>query len=389
MSVTEDVAPEIACNVSLQGGHANYTNGSCGQDEFWTVSAGDLVLGILFTVITLTAIIGNVFVIVAVFKYRRLRTMTNLFILNLAFADELVGSLIMTTTLTYHFAGKWYFGTVYCHFWLAIDIVACTSSINHLCCIAIDRYVAINYPFTYDAKMSAKKLACISTIVWIISGLIGFIPIFFGWYKRPGFEQPPMDCLVNFNTAFSISSSLISFYIPLIIMCFVYWRIYKTASYHHKQIYKTTVGSSPMCNEKLTTGNSSTRSPLNRRKQKQASTIKEHGKAAKTLGVIMGCFIACWLPFFVMNIVSPLCGDCIPELISVIFTWLGYANSAVNPFLYGCLNKEFKNAFKDLLHVGKICGQQLRSQPRKMRIETTLDFTTCNSSQNNATVSKL
>ncbi|XP_077992771.1 octopamine receptor beta-2R-like [Glandiceps talaboti] len=351
-------------------------NSSVSCEDQADLNAGDVLLGVILAVITVAAIVGNAFVIVAVFKYRRLRTMTNLFILNLAFADELVGSLVMTTTLSYHFAGKWYFGHFLCHFWLAIDVVGCTSSINHLCCIAIDRYFAINYPFSYDAKMSAKKLACISTFVWILSGLIGFIPIFFGWYKRPGFEQPPMQCLVNFNTAFSISSSLISFYIPLMIMSIVYWRIYKTARHHHKRIYQAQLGTNQVSVAK---GNGGSRSPLSRRKQKHASAVKEHGKAAKTLGVIMGCFVACWLPFFVVNIVSPLCGDCIPELVSVIFVWLGYANSAVNPFLYGFLNKEFKHAFKDLLKTGKLCGQQFRSHPRKMRMETTVEYSAHNS----------
>ncbi|XP_002734956.1 beta-2 adrenergic receptor-like [Saccoglossus kowalevskii] len=363
-------------------GDDNISGASCQEPPPWSVSMVDLVLGIVFCIITLAAIVGNVFVIVAVFKYRRLRTMTNLFILNLAFADELVGSLIMTTTLSYHFAGKWHFGNFYCHFWLAIDIVGCTSSINHLCCIAIDRYVAINFPFTYDAKMSANKLACISTIVWIMSALIGFIPIFLGWYTRPGFQQPPMECLVNFNTAFSISSSLISFYIPLLIMSIVYWQIYKTASFHHKQISKTNkITGSPSATEKLNAG---ARSPQSRKKQKRANAVKEHGKAAKTLGVIMGCFVACWLPFFVMNIVSPLCGDCVPAMISIIFTWLGYANSAVNPFLYGCLNKEFKHAFKDLLSGIRTCGGKYESHFRKT-MGSSLDY----AGGNNAVMSRL
>lgn len=68
-------------------------------------------------------------------------------------------------------------------------------------------------------------------------------------------------------------------------------------------------------------------------------------KAAITLGFIMGTFLFCWVPFFCINIIKAFCSDCITGSMFRFFTWLGYANSALNPIIYGIHNSEFRCAF--------------------------------------------
>lgn len=68
-------------------------------------------------------------------------------------------------------------------------------------------------------------------------------------------------------------------------------------------------------------------------------------KAAITLGIIMGTFLCCWVPFFCLNIIRAFCLECIPDSMFRAFTWLGYANSALNPIIYGIHNSEFRHAF--------------------------------------------
>jgi len=74
-------------------------------------------------------------------------------------------------------------------------------------------------------------------------------------------------------------------------------------------------------------------------------------KAARTLAVITGSFIICWLPFFIVALLRPFCTErCYfsPLLISII-GWLGYFNSLLNPIIYTVFNPDFRSAFRKIL----------------------------------------
>lgn len=76
--------------------------------------------------------------------------------------------------------------------------------------------------------------------------------------------------------------------------------------------------------------------------------LQEH-KAAITIGIIMGVFLLCWAPFFVVNVTAGLCPQCISPLLFKVLTWLGYSNSAFNPIIYSIFNVEFREAFQKTL----------------------------------------
>ena len=82
----------------------------------------------------------------------------------------------------------------------------------------------------------------------------------------------------------------------------------------------------------------------------QVRRFRMETKAAKTLGIIIGCFICCWFPFFTIYLTAAFCSDCIPELVFDIFFWLGYCNSALNPFIYAMFSREFRGAFKKIFY---------------------------------------
>ncbi|XP_071960216.1 histamine H1 receptor-like [Antedon mediterranea] len=87
-------------------------------------------------------------------------------------------------------------------------------------------------------------------------------------------------------------------------------------------------------------------------KIKRFSLSKEK-KALKQLGAIVGCFVICWLPYFVVFMIVPFCENCVNEHFYYSTIWLGYINSAMNPFIYPLCNNNFRIAFKRMLRLNK------------------------------------
>ena len=91
-------------------------------------------------------------------------------------------------------------------------------------------------------------------------------------------------------------------------------------------------------------------------------------KARITLGVIMGTFLFCWLPFFVVNILKSFAPDLVPLWLFQAVTWLGYANSTANPIIYSIFNRDFRRAFKKiLLSLCRCCRRSPKSGEESTR----------------------
>lgn len=141
------------------------------------------VKGILMGTIITTAVLGNALVIASVRKHRRLRVVTNCYVVSLAAADLLVAICAMTFNASVELSdGKWLFGRFMCDVWNSLDVYFSTASILHLCCISVDRYYAIVSPLEYTVIMRQGTVGCMLGSAWLLPALISFIPIFMGWY---------------------------------------------------------------------------------------------------------------------------------------------------------------------------------------------------------------
>ena len=90
--------------------------------------------------------------------------------------------------------------------------------------------------------------------------------------------------------------------------------------------------------------------PRDPEREKRRLARKKEKRATLILGLIMGSFIACWLPFFFLYILKPICSWChVPDQAFATSFWLGYMNSALNPVIYTIFNKDFRRAFRRIL----------------------------------------
>ncbi|KAG6464677.1 hypothetical protein O3G_MSEX014667, partial [Manduca sexta] len=107
-----------------------------------------------------------------------------------------------------------------------MDVTCSTSSIFNLVAISVDRYIAVTQPIKYAKHKSNARVWTMIGVAWLVSGAIGS-PIVLGLNNTP--DRSPNQCLFN-NTDYVIYSSLGSFYIPCIIMMFLYYNIFKKTS---------------------------------------------------------------------------------------------------------------------------------------------------------------
>ncbi|XP_061543706.1 D(1B) dopamine receptor [Phycodurus eques] len=322
------------------------------------------VTGCLLFLLILWTLLGNILVCSAVLRSRHLRTkVTNIFIVSLALSDLFVAVLVMPWKAVAEVAGYWPFGT-FCNIWVAFDIMCSTASILNLCIISVDRYWAISSPFRYERKMTQRVAFVMISITWTLSVLISFIPVQLNWHKAGGTSdssagrQMEENCDSSLSREYAISSSLISFYIPVAIMIVTYTRIYRIAQIQIRRIASL---------ERAAEHAQSCRT--NRIECQHHNTlktsIKRETKVFKTLSVIMGVFVCCWLPFFILNCMVPFCDKpptdqdaglpCVSETTFDVFVWFGWTNSSLNPIIYA-FNAEFRKAFASLLGCRYFCS---------------------------------
>ncbi|XP_029973289.1 5-hydroxytryptamine receptor 1B-like [Salarias fasciatus] len=347
---------------------ANSSNASARVDGSAESLAFQLSLAAVLSLITLATTLSNAFVIATISQSRKLQTPANFLVASLAVTDLLVSILVMPVCVLYTVLHSWTLGQVVCDVWLSSDITCCTASILHLCVIALDRYWAITDAVEYSKKRTPGRAAGMVATAWVIAVSISLPPLF--WRQAKAEELT--SCSVNTDHIFyTIYSTFGAFYIPTLLLLALYGRIYVEA---RKRILKQSpqkkagkrltsahlVGGSPgsAASGRLDPPSSDTASSSSDQvkvtvsdallEKKRISAARER-KATKTLGIILGAYIVCWLPFFIYTLVVATCETCFHAELFDFFTWLGYLNSLINPIIYTMSNEDFKKAFHKLL----------------------------------------
>ncbi|XP_029936795.1 5-hydroxytryptamine receptor 1F [Myripristis murdjan] len=361
-----------------------------------------ILLTLTLSIVAILTTVINCLVITAIVVTRKLHHPANYLICSLAVTDLLVAVLVMPFSIIYIQKESWDMGQVVCTIWLSVDITCCTCSILHLAAIAIDRYRAITDAVEYSRKRTGARAGVMVAVVWLLSILISLPPLLWRYHSEDS-EQEDQCIITHTHLAFTLYSTLGAFYIPLLLILILYYKIYRAAQtlYMRREASRASrhscmtngsmipstypagdgdVDGGPRSPEPLSPPEKSVSEPSTEEREKVRVPVKtlksksrrreshrtesrrcqmyqgprisgsRERKAASTLGLILGAFVICWLPFFVKEVIVNTCGACSTSVEMADFlTWLGYLNSLINPLIYTIFNEDFKKAFQRLI----------------------------------------
>lgn len=181
---------------------------------------------------------GNMLVCLAVGVSRRLRRISNCFVVALAVTDLLLGLLVLPLSATLELrGGRWPLGGTICNVYVSVDVALCTASIYTLLAISVDRYLAISAPLSYTTRLTPARAAGAIMVIWTLSLTIAFAPIYMGW-NTADFQVQNRDwrmgdeghegrtCRYQWNNNYVLLNVFCIFFFPLLVMCGMYHRIF-------------------------------------------------------------------------------------------------------------------------------------------------------------------
>uniref|UniRef100_A0A5F8G770 Neuropeptide FF receptor 1 n=2 Tax=Monodelphis domestica TaxID=13616 RepID=A0A5F8G770_MONDO len=313
----------------------NFTFSSYYQHS-WPVAAMFIMA---YVFIFLMCLVGNSLVCFVVVKNREMRTVTNIFILNLAVSDLLVGIFCMPTTLVDNLVTGWPFDNITCKISGLVQGMSVSASVFTLVAIAMERFRCIVHPFRQ--KLSLRKALLTIAIIWVLALVImcpsavtltvtqeehhfmvdaqnRSYPFFSCW------EAWPEKGMRKIYTTFLFSHIYLA---PLALLSVTYARI------SFKLFQSSAPGGAPPGLERQ-------------------RACRRKARVVRMLIVVALFFSLSWLPLWSLLLLTDygrLSEQQLHLLTAYIFPfahWLAFFNSSANPIIYGYFNRNFRRGFQ-------------------------------------------
>lgn len=189
------------------------------------------LLAFLYGSISLLAVLGNALVILIIVKNRRMHTVTNIFIANLAVADVIIGMFSIPFQFQAALLQRWVLADFMCSLAPMVQVISVNVSIFTLTVIAMDRYIAVLHPFR--AGCSPRSAAIIITVTWFLAIVLSlpyalyfwvdYLPVEGGDKPWCSLHTPPE--FPRFFVYYSCFLVAVQYLFPLLVISFCYCRI--------------------------------------------------------------------------------------------------------------------------------------------------------------------
>lgn len=280
----------------------------------------------LTAVVALCASLGNMLVCSTIARNPRLHTPTNVLIFALAMTDVTMSLATMPITIGVLISGRWIYSKEVCLFQGSFPLTLAASSLLLMVVIAVNRYLCVVKPNLYRQVFTTKKSIGFAIGALCLASVPCLSPLF---YAREGYQFHPGKAYCAFameqNPIFAICMGLSLIITPFIIMSFLYLRIYCSVR-----------------NAVFPQGNSNAES--------QRTTHVQEVKVTKTLAAVLLGFSCCWFPIVAIDQIDMSNGvPILPRRVYYLYGLLIYTSSAINPVLYGLMNRSFRAEYKRII----------------------------------------
>ncbi|XP_034395591.1 somatostatin receptor type 5-like isoform X3 [Cyclopterus lumpus] len=178
---------------------------------------------VVYISVFIVGLLGNTLVIYVVIRYTKMKTVTNLYILNLALADELyilgIPFLGTNSVLSY-----WPYGDLFCKVYMTADAMSQFSSTFCLTVMSIDRYLAVVHPIRSVKWRKPQVAKIFNGVVWVVSFLIVLPVTIYSHVQEEvnacniTWPEPHKFCSI----VFILYTSILGFFGPLVVICLCY-----------------------------------------------------------------------------------------------------------------------------------------------------------------------
>ncbi|XP_030638684.1 somatostatin receptor type 3 [Chanos chanos] len=285
-------------------------------------SVTGILIPLIYIIVCIVGLGGNTLVIHIVLHYSQTVSVTNIYILNLAIADELF-MLGLPFLAVQNALLSWPFGSLMCRLVMTVDAINQFTSIFCLTVMSIDRYLAVVHPIRSSSWRQPRVAKVVNVTVWVVSFIVVLPVVIFA-----DVLQDDGNCSIVWpepaevwKAAFIVYTATVGFFGPLLVICLCYLLIVVKIRSAGRRVRATSI---------------------RRRKSER--------KITRMVVIVVAVFVLCWLPFYILNIVNLLV--LLPREFRGLYIFvvvLSYANSCANPIIYGFLSDNFKRGFRKAL----------------------------------------